>query len=419
MTCIRYQFKNLSMAAIALTMLAAVVLWVGIAIPAQAQTETLLHQFTGSPDGANPNAGPTLKGTTLYGTTMDGGTGPGDTGYGTVWAVSTTTGKETILHTFTVNSQPPYDGLEPLGGVVLDAKGNIYGTTVAGGMQNGSGYGSIYKIAKNGKQYVEGVLYSFSGGLDGAYPYYGTPVLDKAGNLYGTTAGGGQYSGGTVFKLSPGGMLTTLHSFNSTGGDGYSPDAGVVLDTKGNIYGATPIGGAYGDGVLYEITASGTYSILYNFTGGADGWTPRSPLVFKAGSLYGTTQDGGAGCTWGCGVVFKYTLAKGKKAGYETVLHIFNGADGLYPLYGALVFDKSGNIYGTTLNGGPTNLGNVYKLAPDGTFTTLYDFDQQPNGMSPFGGVALDTKGNLYTTAAYGGNYGGEYGGGTVIKVTP
>ncbi len=414
MKCIHFQVNTFRMAAVALAMLAGLVLLAGMAIPAQAQTETLLHQFAGSPDGANPDAGPTLKGTTLYGTTMEGGTGPGNTGYGVVYSVSTTTGKETILHTFT-GKQPNGDGAEPYGGVSFDTHGNLYGTTLTGGKYN---YGTIYAIAKSGKQYVETVLYSFDGGLDGAYPYYVTPVLDKLGNLYGTTAYGGYYGNGVVFKLA-GGILTTLHSFHQASGDGYTPDAGVVLDTKGNIYGTAPGGGAYGDGVLYEITASGAYSILYNFTGGADGWTPRSPLVFKGGSLYGTTQDGGAGCTWGCGVIFKYTLATGKKAGKETVLHTFNGTDGLYPLYGALVFDKLGNLYGTTLNGGPSNLGTVYKLAPDGTFTTLYNFDQQPDGMSPFGSVAVDATGNVYTTGAYGGNYGGEYGGGTVIKLTP
>jgi uncharacterized repeat protein (TIGR03803 family) len=419
MNSINRQVKHSGMAAIALTMLAAAVILAGISIPAQAQTETLLHQFTGSPDGANPSAGPALKGTTLYGTTYEGGgvSGSGDTGYGIVYAVNTTTGKETILHTFTANTQPPYDGTEPLGGLAV-YKGNLYGTTSGGGLYDGEGYGTIYEIAKSGKQYVETVLYAFSGGLDGGNPWYGTLVFDKAGNLYGTTVGGGYYGNGAVFKLA-GGTLTTLHSFNQAGGDGYNPDSGVALDTKGNVYGTAPGGGAYGLGVLYEITAAGQYSILYNFTGGADGGTPRSALVYKAGKLYGTAQSGGAGCTWGCGVIFEYTLAKGKKAGKETVLHTFNGTDGLYPMYGALVFDKLGNIYGTTSDGGPTNLGNVYKLAPDGTLTTLYNFDDRPDGSTPYGGVALDTKGNVYTTGAYGGNYGGEYGGGTVIKITP
>jgi uncharacterized repeat protein (TIGR03803 family) len=418
MNSIYRQVKHLGMAAIALTMLAAVVMLAGITIPAQAQTETLLHQFTGSPDGANPFAGVVLKGTALYGTTMQGGIGPGSTGYGVVYSVSTTTGKETILHTFT-GQQPDGDGAEPYGGLV-SYNGSFYGTTLTGGEHQ---YGTIYKITKSGKQYVETVLYSFSGGLDGAYPYYVTPVFDKLGNLYGTTAYGGKYGNGIVFKLA-GGALTTLYSFHSAVGDGYNPNSGVALDAMGNLYGATPIGGTYGDGTLYEITAAGAYSILYNFTGGADGWTPLSALVFRSGSLYGTTQAGGAGCTWGCGVIFKFTPAKGKRAAKLTVLHTFAGVpDGMSPMYGKLVFDTLGNIYGTTQNGGAfdggTNLGTVYKLAPNGTMTILYNFDQQPDGMGPLGNVVRDTLGNLYTTGTYGGNGAGQYGGGTVIKIKP
>ncbi len=413
--------KQSGVAAIELTVLAAVVIFAALAIPAQAQTETLLYQFAGNPDGFWPTAGPLLKGTTLYGTTEEGGLANGYA-YGTVYAISTTTGKETILHTFAYAPDQNGDGSKPLGGLASDAQGNLYGTTANGGAS--CNCGTVYKLTKSKNSYVETVLYSFSMGEDGGYPYYVTPVLDKQGNLYGTTWGGGHYSNGTVFKLTPGGTLTTLHSFDYYTGDGYNPDSGVALDTKGNIYGTTSIGGAYGNGVLYEITAAGAYSILYNFTGGADGWAPQAPPVYKGGSLYGTTQAGGAGCTWGCGVIFKYTLAKGKKPGKETVLYTFSGVpDGQSPLYGALVFDKSGNLYGTTQNGGDnhgaTNVGTVYKLAPNGTMTILYSFDDVPDGSAPQGNVALDTKGNVYTTAAYGGNNGGEYGGGTVVKITP
>ncbi len=412
MNSIYRQVKHSGMAAIALTMLAAVVLSAGIAIPAQAQTETLLYQFAGSPDGATPKSGVVLKGTTLYGTTWEGGSSNTNFG-GTVYKVSTTTGEETVLHSFTANTQPPYDGVEPLGGLAF-YKGNLYGTTPLGGEYDAEGYGTIYEITEKG---AETVLYAFTGGTDGANPEWVTPVFDKEGNLYGTTLGG-SYGNGNVFKFA-GGTLTTLYNFTGLG-DGGTPVCGVTLDTKGNIYGVAAAGGAYGYGVLFEITAAGAYSVLYNFTGGADGSRPYNPPVFKSGKLYGTTMAGGSSsCNEGCGVIYEYTLAKGKKAGKETVLHTFNGTDGLYPMYGALVFDKEGNIYGTTMNGGPTNLGNVYELAKDGTLTTLYNFDQQPDGYAPMGGVVFDTKGNLYTTAAFGGNNTGEYGAGTVIKVTP
>ncbi len=223
--------------------------------------------------------------------------------------------------------------------------------------------------------------------------------------------------------------MTTLYNFTGFA-DGGTPVCGVTLDTKGNIYGVAAGGGAYGYGVLFEITAAGEYSVLYNFTGGTDGGYPYSPPVFKSGKLYGTTVGGGAGCTWGCGVIYEYTLAKGKKPGKETVLHTFGGVpDGASPMYGALVFDKLGNIYGTTEGGGDnngaTNLGTAYELSPPAiaggswTETILYNFDDQPDGTSPMGSVVLDTKGNVYTTAAFGGNTTFEYGAGTVIKITP
>lgn len=410
MNSIYRKSKNSGMAEVALTMLAAVVLLIAMAIPAQAQTETILYNFSGSPDGYAPYAGPTLKGTTLYGTTANGGDSVGD---GIVYAINTTTGKETILHTF--GGQVNNDGSLPYGGVAFDKQGNMYGMTLGGGQYN---YGTIYKLTKSGKTYVESVVHSFSC-PDGCNPTYATPVFDKAGNLYGTTFYGGTYGNGTVFKMAPDGTLTTVYSFHAAGGDGYNPNTGVTLDTKGNIYGSAPVGGLYNDGTLYEISASGVFSTLYSFTGGADGWVPRSPLVYKSGSLYGTTQSGGAGCTWGCGVVFKYTLAKGKNPGKQTILYTFSGVpDGQSPMYGALVFDKLGNIYGTTAGGGSfnggTNLGTVYKLAKDGTETILCNFDVT-DGYQPEGNIALDTKGNIYTTASYGG----QYTFGTVIKITP
>jgi uncharacterized repeat protein (TIGR03803 family) len=407
MNSIYRQGKYPSAAAIALTMLAAVVVFTGIAIPAQAESETLLHQFTGSPDGTHPYSGPTLKGTTLYGTTSGGGDAGGD---GIVYAINTTTGTETILHTFAGSTNG--DGSLPYGGLAY-YKGSLYGTTYTGGTHNS---GTIYKVTTKG---VETVLFHFDGGVQGGNPTYVTPVFDKLGNLYGTTFNGGTYGNGTVFKLGPDGTLTTLYSFHSGAGDGYSPNAGVALDAKGNIYGSAPVGGLYNNGTLYEITAAGVFSTLYNFTGGADGWVPRSALVYKGGSLYGATQVGGAGCSWGCGVVFKYTLAKGKKPGAHNVLYTFAGSpDGQSPMYGELVFDKLGNLYGTTAAGGQfpggSNLGTVYKLAKDGTETVLYAFDLT-DGYQPEGKVALDTKGNIYTTAANGGNKNF----GTVVKITP
>jgi uncharacterized repeat protein (TIGR03803 family) len=400
------QVKYSGVAAIALTMLAAVVLLAGIAIPAQAQTETVLYSFQGSPsggpDGAYPQSGPILVGTTLYGTASQGGS----TGSGTVWSVSTTTGKETILYSF---QGQPNDAWRPSGGLA-HYKGSFYGTTIFGPSAPGGGIGTVFKISKSGKKYVETILHAFSGPPDGFQPAFVTPVFDKQGYLYGTTTSGGEPGNGTVFKMDTAGNETILHNFNCSNGDGCVPQSGVTLDKKGNLYGTTQVGGAYTYGTLYEITAAGTYKILYNFMGGADGFYPLNPPVLdKKGNLYGTTENGGSG---GYGTVYEFN----PKTGQKTILHNFVYQDGQSPWAGALVFDKAGNLYGTTAAGGTVNgSGTIYKLAPDGTLTTLYSFSNQPDGDNPLGSVVLDKLGNLYTTTAAGG----ATTNGAVIKLTP
>ena len=408
MKSIYLKVKYSGIAAIGLTMLAAVILLAGIAIPAQAQTETILYSFQGSkdsgPDGAYPQVGPTLVGTTLYGTTWMGGSA----GVGTAWAVSTTTGKETILHTF---QGSPTDGWEPLGGLGY-YKGSFYGTTIGAPCCY---FGTIFEITKSGKKYVETLLHEFSGPPDGYGPEYVTPVFDSQGNLYGTTYVGGEPGNGTVFKMSPGGTETVIHNFNCNS-DGCYPESGVTLDKKGNLYGTAAGGGStacgYGCGVLYEITAAGNYSILYSFLGGNDGFAPYAPPVLdKKGNLYGTTENGGSGLY---GTVYKFN----PKTGQKTILHNFSGeSDGASPWAGALVFDKAGNLYGTTLGGGIDGMcGTIYKIAPDGSnYTILYKFGCDPDGGQPGGGVVFDKSGNLYTTTSVGGAY--NYG--AVIKLTP
>lgn len=403
--------KYVTLIAVTASVLAALMFVAATAIPVRAQTESLIYQFQATPDGANPKAGVVLKGKTLYGTTWEGGAyGSGDTGFGTVFKV-TTAGKETVLYSFAGVGKD--DAAQPMGSVVIDKAGNLYGTSFNGGVKYNAG--TVWMVTKKGQA---SIVHTFLGSNDdGMYPYYVTPVLDKAGNLYGTTAYGGHYGNGVVFKLAPGGAYTTLHSFSSTNGDGYNPICGVTLDAKGNIYGVAPAGGAYGNGVLFEITAAGSYSVLHDFAGGADGVMPYNPPVLYKGSLYGTTETGG---DHHYGTIYKFTPAKGKKAAKETILHSFAGQpEGDEPWAGPLVFDKQGNLYGTTLGGGTYDGGTVYKLAPDGTMTVLFSFDQQPSGTSPFGGVVLDSAGNLYTTGAFGGNVPGEYGAGTVIKITP
>ena len=229
----------------------------------------------------------------------------------------------------------------------------------------------------------------------------------------GATAGGrgGSGNSGTLFKLAPNGTLTTLHAFcNYCQGDGQVPQSGVTFDKKGNLYGTTQVGGTYTYGTLYEVTASGTYQILYNFMGGNDGLYPLAPPVLdKKGNLYGTTENGGSG---GYGTIWEFN----PKTGQKKILHNFVYQDGQSPWAGALVFDKLGNLYGTTTAGGTVNgSGTIYKLAPDGTLTTLYSFSNQPDGDAPQGSVVFDKLGNLYTTT----EAGGATTNGAVIKLTP
>jgi uncharacterized repeat protein (TIGR03803 family) len=189
-------------------------------------------------------------------------------------------------------------------------------------------------------------LYRFSGGVDGALPE--AVLLDAKGNLYGTTFFGGAYGNGTVFKLTPSGKETVLYSF-SGGLDGHYPLSGLVLDHKGNIYGVTQRGGTYDHGLVYKVSPSGTETVLYSFTGGTDGGGPGAGLTFDGnGNLYGTTSAGGAN---NYGTIFELI-----PSGAETVLHSFNWTDGAYP-YAALVFDAGGNLYGTTFYGGAAGVG--------------------------------------------------------------
>jgi uncharacterized repeat protein (TIGR03803 family) len=296
----------------------------------------------------------------------------------------------------------------------MDAKGNLYGTTMQGGV--GEVYGTVFKLA--GKK--ETVLHSFTGSPDGAGPIAGL-VMDAKGNLYGTTYyGGGPDPTGTVFKVSKSGKETVLYSFCAVSGcaDGESPYVGLVMDAKGNLYGTTTGGGASGAGTVFKVTSKGKETVLYSFTGGADGAYPYAGLVMDAkGNLYGTTYYGGAGgCDLGCGTVFKVT-----KAGKETVLYSFaGGTDGATP-YAGLVMDAKGNLYGTTYYGGTStncylDCGTVFKVSSKGKETVLYSFTGGTDGAYPyFGFLVMDAKGNLYGTAYAGGS--SEEG--TVWKLTP
>ena len=243
------------------------------------------------------------------------------------------------LYSFMGNQNGNKDGWYPNGGLVLDPRGNLYGTTEFGGAKN---KGVVFEVTPSG---TETLLHFFSITQNGQIPLAGL-VRDKKGNLYGTTQSGGLHNRGTVFEVTPSGTETILHSFAKNKKDGYYPDARLVFDAQGNLYGTTPVGGMTNSncpqdcGTVFELTPSGTETLLYKFKGGSDGAIPYTPVTFdKQGNLYGTTTGGGAA---NCGTIFALT-----PSGTETVLYTFAcGADGAYP-GGGLLFDRRGNLYGT------------------------------------------------------------------------
>lgn len=359
---------------------------------AQAQTFKSLYSFTGSTDGANPfGAVIADKSGALYGTTEAGGAG-----FGTVYKLSK--GKETVLYSFTGGA----DGSSPFASLVMDKSGNLYGTAIAGG----SGYGTVFKVASKSKK--ETVLYTFTGGADGAAPFSGL-LMDNKGNLYGTTEGGGSASQGTVYEVNIKTMKeTVLHSF-AGGTDGAIPLYGnLLVDAKGNLYGTTVGGGASGDGTVWEVSAKGTETVLYSFTGGdaGTGAFEQSLAMDPKGNLYGTTENGG---TSSAGVVFKVKIKNGK----EAVLYNFTGEpDAAYPSSG-LTRDSTGNLYGTSQEGGTSNLGSVFEVK--GTKDTILHSFAGSDGENPFTSPLLDTDGTLYGVTYQGGTYG--YG--TVFSLKP
>jgi len=322
---------------------------------AQAQKFKVLHTFHGA-NGAQPVGGVVRDNAgNLYGTTGVGGTGncSGGTGCGTAFKLDKT-GRQIWLHKF--NGR---DGAIPYAGLLRGAAGNLFGTTLEGGDLNCDppyGCGTVFRLDKAGQK--ESVLHKFTGSPDGWNPE-ALLVRDEDGSVYGTTYEGGADNWGTVFKVGPAGRETILHTFTGPpeGGDGAGPYASVVRDDGGNLYGVTFAGGAYGAGAVYEVTRGGEEMLLYSFSGG-DGAQPDSVLLLdSSGNLYGTTENGGndqCGGT-GCGVVFRLSPQAG--GGWtESVLYAFCSltgcTDGESPLAGPLVMDAAGNLYGTTIFGG-------------------------------------------------------------------
>jgi uncharacterized repeat protein (TIGR03803 family) len=386
---------------------------------AVAQTESVLHNF--NPIGTSaafPGSSLIFDAAgNLYGTSGSGSnTTCGTDGCGTAFELSPKVGGGwgvKVLHSFDNNGKDGYQTSAPL---ILDAAGNLYGTTVMGGSHGG---GTVFELLpKTGGGWTERVLHNFSSSntADGAFPYGGL-ILDAAGNLYGTTQGGGTYNDGTVFKLTPSGNSwteTVLYSFNPNNRGPYFPYAGLIFDSAGDLYGTT-VGGGDGYGTVFELSsASGgawTATVLHSFDPfGNDGSYPYGGLTLDAvGNLYGATLQGGnSGCNgFGCGTVFELTPSAGG-TWTEAVLHSFGtGTDGQAPSAVTLTMDSSGNLYGTTSLGGSYSYGTAFELAPAAgggwTETVLHSFGLGKDGRNPAAGLVFDAAGNLYGTAEQGG----------------
>jgi uncharacterized repeat protein (TIGR03803 family) len=394
---------------------------------AWASSESVLYNFcaqTSCVDGYTPYGFlvADTSGNHLYGTTYQGGAN----NYGEVFELTNSGGtwSQTVIYSFTGTSNG--DGAYPYTGLVLDAAGkNLYGTTLYGGASN---EGSVFQLSNSGGTWTEKVLHTFDdiSGSDGYYPY-GALSLDAAGNLYGTTQAGGKFGGGTVFQLKASSgtfKYKLIHSFATSSSAAYYPYAGVVVGKNGYLYGTTYYGGVvWNAGAVYQLRqVSGVwiFSVIYNFLGDSLGQYSESSLAADAaGDLFGTTYQGGNS---NLGSVFKLTPGANNKWTQKSI-YSFKGyakKDGAYPYFAGITLDAAGNVYGTTYQGGSSaannlNYGTVFKLA-NTTYkeTLLWSFGTTGDGYNPSHG-AIVVNGKVYGTT----NSGGLHGGGIVFQVTP
>ena len=391
-------------------------LFIASATIAAAQTYSVLYSFTGGADGGTP--GPITRDAVtgnIYGVTTDGGDGGCEyPGCGTVFEL-TSTGVESVLRSFTGDP----DGAEPLD-VFRDVKGNLFGATLSGGRYGGGDDGTVFRIGTKG---VEKVLHSFKGGTDGDEPSSGLIQDPSSGDFYGTTASGGAYNQGTVYKITASGSKTVLYSFGAKGTVGNGPAGKLVQDgNTENLYGTLVLGGSSDCGVVFELTLAAVETPLYSFTGAqGDGCQPGPGdpgLVMDAqGDLFGTTFYGGIENN---GIIFELTAG-----GVEKVLYKFKGVkkgDGAWPYAGLVLDESTGNLFGTTEIGGAYNLGTVFELSPPltkngpWTETILYSFTGGADGDYPLAGLVRDAQtGELYGTA----RDAHTYNWGVVFKLAP
>jgi uncharacterized repeat protein (TIGR03803 family) len=345
----------------------------------------VLHAFTGGEDGGTLQSA-LIEGTdgNFYGATLTGG-------WGGIFRM-TPDGDLTVVHhlSFIEGFTPP----QP----IQASDGNFYGTCANGGDFN---LGTIFRMTPDGDLMV---LHAFAGGLDGGRPFSG--LLEAAdGNFYGTTYVGGTFDRGTTYRMTPDGTVTVLHAF-AGGMDGASPYSALIQGADGNFYGTTPVGGQGGWGIVFRMTADGALTILHAFDG-TEGLAPYGIMQATDGNFYGTTINGLSNH----GIVYQMT-----PDGVVRVLHAFVGSpdDGAGPFRDVLMQASDGAIYGTTEQGGTNDLGTVFRVCLDGTFTLLHSFTIV-EGAGPSAAVVEGSDGNLYGTTFDGG----DYNRGTAFRLVP
>ena len=396
--------------------------------PAQGSGERILHAFKGGTDGYTPELGTLTfdKFGNLYGATQSGGTSTlCYLGCGTIFRLRrTNTGwSENVIYSFGGGA----DGSLPNGDLAIDSAGTFYGTTFSGGDHN---YGTVFELKRSASGWSKSILHSFASGSDGVWPLGGV-IVDGGGDLYGTTlaGGGGAKDGGIIFELSPssgGWVYSVLHVFGN-GTDGINPLSRLTRDASGNLFGTTALGGTGGSycgsngcGVAFEMTLGAgnvwSESVIYNFGSSiTDAAEPHAALALdSAGTLFGTTVSGGP-CIAFCGTVFELSPAGGGVWNEKVIFSFLTTAQP----YGGLAMDSGGSLYGTTVYGGGQGnckvygvnwyCGTIYKLSQtEGVWTeTLLHSFSNPCGTLPFGTVILDAAGKIYGTTPEGGSYGG------------
>ncbi len=399
---------------------------------ASGQKYKVIYEFSGTPDGAAPLSTLTMDGSgNLYGTTARGGDGGlchGD-GCGSVFKLTRRNSKWVSIQLYGFAGDS--DGAFPQGRVLRGPSNSLYGVTVQGGATGcDDNCGTIFQLSPPASlrgSWTEIQLHQFVGGADGYFPGPGDLVFDGALNLYGTTFGGGANNQGTVYKLNYGNGKWTegvIYSF-AAGADGRNPYAGVTFDRAGNLYGTTSLGNITDNGTVFQLTPSApgwTEKVIYSFQNGSDGSFPVGGLIAdQSGNLYGTTAAGGS-ASGGGGTVFELSPNSDGTWTFH-LLYSLPGNFGAGPMSN-LVMDSKGALYGTTQGDGTHSWGSVFKLTPSSSgpwnYTSVHDFVGGEDGYFPYGSVILDAAGNIFGTAAQGGNNGCQGNGcGVVFEIRP